>query len=183
MKSTPIRQFLDCRRTRAKKLEWTDRGRYLHAYGATQALSAVVVRGSGYKPLGEGHHEALFVALEYLAPVMKEFAKTFDKARRKREKMMYENPDAAAAAEASADVAGDVTRADPRSAKSRTSGRPADRPESSAPFLGQMRKSFSSDPPSAPELGRFPCRCHPSSSTCSVAPSASGETRNPGVDR
>ncbi len=79
----------------AEKLDWTDRGRYLHAYGAAQALSAVVVRGSGYKPRGEGHHEALFIALEPLAPATKDFAMTFDKARRKRHKMTYENPDAA----------------------------------------------------------------------------------------
>ena len=78
----------------AGKIDWSVRGRYQHAYGAALSLAAVVVRGAGYRPHGEGHHHTLFEALELVAPALGARAKFFDKARGKRNTMSYDKPQA-----------------------------------------------------------------------------------------
>ncbi len=75
-------------------------GKFIFGYGASQALSAAVVRAAGYKTRGQGHHQTLFAALAVLMPAEKATAKYFDKCREKRNKISYERPRQATATEA-----------------------------------------------------------------------------------
>lgn len=75
-------------------------GKYVFAYGAALALSAAVVRASGYKTRGQGHHETLFKVLAILLPQEKPAAGEFDRARKKRNKINYERPKQASDKEA-----------------------------------------------------------------------------------
>lgn len=75
-------------------------GKYVFAYGAAPALSAAVVRASGYRTRGQGHHETLFQVLALLLPQEKAAAVDFDRARKKRNKINYERPKQASDKEA-----------------------------------------------------------------------------------
>jgi hypothetical protein len=75
-------------------------GKYVFAYGAALALSAAVVRASGYKTRGQGHHETLFRVLGILLPQEKAASVEFDRARKKRNKINYERPKQASDKEA-----------------------------------------------------------------------------------
>ena len=77
----------------ARKIDWSGRGRYVHAYGAALALGAAVVRGVGYRPRGEGHHATVFEALEFVWPEARQRARFFDRCRRKRNRMTYDRPE------------------------------------------------------------------------------------------
>lgn len=63
------------------------------AYNAAVAISTVVLRASGYRTIGEGHHETLFECLKYLFPKEGEkYAALFNQCRRMRNKATYIEP-------------------------------------------------------------------------------------------
>ena len=70
-------------------------GVYIFAYGAAQSLAAVIVRGSGHKTRGLGHHETLFETLGLLLPSEKEVAAYFNRCREKRNTISYKAPNQA----------------------------------------------------------------------------------------
>ena len=77
----------------AQKIDWSGRGRYVHAYGAALALGAAVGRGAGYRARGQGHHQTVFEALELVWPEARDRARFFDRCRRKRNRLTYDRPE------------------------------------------------------------------------------------------
>lgn len=78
----------------------TPDGVYKFGYGAARALTAVIVRGHGYKTRGLGHHETLFETLGLLLPAEKEVANYFNRCREKRNTITYKAPNQATAEQA-----------------------------------------------------------------------------------
>lgn len=84
----------------AERIDFDPRGRFIHAYDGARASADAVVRAAGYRARGQGHHETLFKAAAELAVERHEQLRYFNKARDKRNTMVYARPIAPTQAEA-----------------------------------------------------------------------------------
>jgi hypothetical protein len=84
----------------AERIDFDADIRFGHAYTAVLACAEVIVRASGYRARGQGHHHTILTALGELVAEKKELADYFNDCRDKRNTAAYEEPDQATEADA-----------------------------------------------------------------------------------
>lgn len=79
----------------------SDDGRFLMAYNAAYQLSTIALLASGYQPHGDDHHKTTFSALPVaMGAKLTMLADYFDRCRRKRNNIQYDQVNVATKSEA-----------------------------------------------------------------------------------